>query len=57
MVGNTAADILIASAMFYYVSIQHSFSTGLSGVDFGPDDCSYQNDAETQLTFSITMRW
>jgi hypothetical protein len=29
LVGNAAADILIASAMLYYVRMQRSFSTGV----------------------------
>jgi hypothetical protein len=57
MVGNAAADILIASAMVYYVSLQRPFSAWSYGADFGPDNCSLQNDAEIQLTFLVTMPW
>jgi len=40
MVGNAAADILIASAMIYYVRVQRLFSARSSRANFGLDNCS-----------------
>jgi len=61
MVGNAAADILIASAMLYYVSMQSFFRARSPGADSGADNLnrSWQNDrlGETRLGISITMPW
>jgi len=41
LVGNATADILIASAMLYFVRMQRSFSSGSPGADFGADNHSW----------------